>query len=141
MIEGIFYIFFSLVNSTLGDYFLLKTFFSSVNFITKIMPNFWRTDIHRLHCFIFFPSSMLIFAQTFCFLGPTIFEIPQPNGYWCLLLVWCYTIYIFWCILMHQFSKRILFVFELVLSAIFIIKWIIHVFSLLFIIFSSITLP
>jgi hypothetical protein len=26
-----------------------------------------------------FPLSMLIFGQKPCFLGPTIFEIPQPN--------------------------------------------------------------
>ena len=26
-----------------------------------------------------FPLSMLILGQKACFLGPTIFEIPQPN--------------------------------------------------------------
>jgi hypothetical protein len=26
-----------------------------------------------------FPLSMLILGQKSCFLGPTIFEIPQPN--------------------------------------------------------------
>jgi hypothetical protein len=26
-----------------------------------------------------FPFSMLILGQKCCFLGPTIFEIPQPN--------------------------------------------------------------
>ena len=29
-----------------------------------------------------FPLSILIFGQKSCFLGPTIFEIPQPNWYY-----------------------------------------------------------
>ena len=35
------------------------------------MHNVWRTDIHWVHT--------LIIGQKSCSLGPTIFEIPQPN--------------------------------------------------------------
>ena len=28
------------------------------------------------------PLNQVTFMQKSCFLGPTIFEIPQPNGYW-----------------------------------------------------------
>ena len=43
------------------------------------MPNFLTdrhssTDLKKK-----FPSSMFILGQKSCFLGPTIFEIPQPN--------------------------------------------------------------
>ena len=82
-IDGIILIFFSLMNINLGDHFFLKTFFSNFNFWTilfsKIMPNFWWTVIPRIHKIQWFPLSMLIFGQKSCFLGPTIFEIPQPN--------------------------------------------------------------
>ena len=42
---------------------------------------FWRTVIHCIHKIQWFPFSMLILGQRPCFLGPTIFEIPQPNWY------------------------------------------------------------
>ena len=32
------------------------------------------------------PLSMLIFGQKSCFLGPTIFKIPQPNWHYCVCL-------------------------------------------------------
>ena len=35
-----------------------------------------------------FPLSMLILGQKACFLGPTIFEVPQPNWHYYL----CYSI-------------------------------------------------
>ena len=43
---------------------------------------FWRTVIHCIHKIQQFPLSMLILGQKPCFLGPTIFEIPQPNWYY-----------------------------------------------------------
>ena len=46
---------------------------------------FWRTIIHRRILKKQFSLSMLILRQKSCILGPTIFEIPQPN--------WHYSIY------------------------------------------------
>ena len=47
-------------------------------------------NVSLFHC-IFeiqqFPLSMLILGQKPCFLGPTIFEIPRPNWYYCVTLV------------------------------------------------------
>ena len=45
---------------------------------------FWRTVIHCIHKIQRFPLSMLILGQKSCLLGPTIFEIPQPNWYYCI---------------------------------------------------------
>ena len=63
--------------------FLLKTFFSGVNFwatlLLKSCPIF---DELKLIDRIFFSSSMLFFGQKSCFLAPTIFETPQPNWYY-----------------------------------------------------------
>ena len=46
-------------NINLGDHFSLKTFFSKLNFwttlLTKITPNFWRTDISRRNFLEHFP--------------------------------------------------------------------------------------
>ena len=50
----LFWIFFSLMNINLGDHFLLKSFYL---------------------------RSMLILGLKSYFLGPTMFEIPQPNWY------------------------------------------------------------
>ena len=70
-------------NINLGDQFLWKTFFSYFNFRTslfsKIMTNFWRTGAPGIFKIQWFPLSILIFGQKYCFLGPTIFKIPQPN--------------------------------------------------------------
>ena len=61
---------------------------SKVNFLcqkslfSKIMPNFWRTCAPRILKIQWFPLSILIFGQNFCFSGPTIFKIPQPNRYY-----------------------------------------------------------
>ena len=41
--------------------------------------NFQRTGAHRWIFLDLFPFSMLILGQKSCFLGPTIFKIPQPN--------------------------------------------------------------
>ena len=46
------------------------------------MSNFWRTGAPRILKIQWFPLSILIFGQNFCFLGPTIFKIPQPNWYY-----------------------------------------------------------
>ena len=43
------------------------------------MPNFWRTGAPRILKIQWFP---LIFGHKSCFLGPTIFKIPQPNWYY-----------------------------------------------------------
>ena len=40
---------------------------------------FWETGAPRILKIQRFPLSLLIFVQKSCFLGPTIFEIPQPN--------------------------------------------------------------
>ena len=65
--------------------FFVKTFFPRLNFwttlLSKIMPNFWWTDIPHRNLLLFFLMSMLILGQKSFFLGPTIFEIPQPNRY------------------------------------------------------------
>ena len=67
------------------SFFVKKTFFSNFNFWTtlfyKIMPNFWRTGAPPILKIQWFPLSILIFGQNSCFLGPTIFKIPQPNWY------------------------------------------------------------
>ena len=39
----------------------------------------WCSRILKIQ---WFPLSILIFGQQFCFLGPTIFKIPQPNWYY-----------------------------------------------------------
>ena len=46
------------------------------------MPNFWRTGAPRILKIQWFPLSILISGQKSCFLGPTIFKIPQPNWYY-----------------------------------------------------------
>ena len=65
--------------------FHVKYIFSRLDFWTtlfsKIMPNFWWTDIPCRVFFIFiFLKSVLILGQNLTFLGPTIF--PQPNWYY-----------------------------------------------------------
>ena len=45
------------------------------------MPKFGQTVIHQRN-FLKNPSSMLILRQKSCFLGPTIFEIPQQKLYY-----------------------------------------------------------
>ena len=81
--------FFSSKNIILGDHFLVKAFFSKLNFSTtlfpKITPNFWRTDSLRRNFFEHF--LWLILSQKSYFLGPTIFEIPQPNWHMPISLV------------------------------------------------------
>ena len=46
------------------------------------MPNFWQTDILCIQKIQWIPLSMLIFGQNSCFLGPTFFEMPQPNWHY-----------------------------------------------------------
>jgi hypothetical protein len=71
-----------------------KLIFFNENFFWKDSDNFWHkrltfkvwltfrwTVIHRQNFLFSFPLSMLIRGQKSCFLGPTIFEIPQPNWY------------------------------------------------------------
>ena len=59
--------------------------FPNFNFLTtlfpKIMPNFWRTGAPSILKIQWFPLSILIFGQIYCFLGPTTLKIPQPNWY------------------------------------------------------------
>ena len=53
------------------------------------MPNFWRTDAACILKIQWFPLSILIFVQKSCFLGPTIFKIPQPswfNAHGCIFI-------------------------------------------------------
>ena len=55
------------------------------------MPNFWQTGAPHILNIQWFPLRILIFGQKSCFLGPTIFKIPQPNWYYCartLLSFW-----------------------------------------------------
>ena len=49
------------------------------------MPNFWRTGAPRILKIQWFPLSILIFGQKCCFLGPTIFKIPQPSWHYYVL--------------------------------------------------------
>ena len=49
-------------------FFLASIFNYFITVRTKIMPNFWRTDIHWQNFLIFFSSIMLILGQQFCFL-------------------------------------------------------------------------
>ena len=64
-------------------FFVKNIFFSNFNFWTnlfsKIMSNFWQTGAPSILKILWFPLSILIFGQKSCFLGPTIFKIPQPN--------------------------------------------------------------
>ena len=48
------------------------------------MSNFWQTGAPRILKIRWFPLSILIFDQKFCFLGPTILKIPKPNWYYCI---------------------------------------------------------
>ena len=64
-------------------YYVFWIFFSFQTF-SKIMPNFWWTDLHWQNSFKIFPLSMLIIAQKSCFSGPNTSEIPQPNWYYYL---------------------------------------------------------
>ena len=61
-------IFISFMNINLGDHFLLKLYFPTSCPIFEIL---W---------------VMLILGQKSCFLGPTIFKIPQPRWYYETLL-------------------------------------------------------
>ena len=48
---------------------------------------FCWTAIHQQISFLIFPLSMLILHQESCFLGPTIFEIPNSTTNWHYLCV------------------------------------------------------
>ena len=52
-----------------------------MNHFFESMPNFWWTGASRILKIQWFPLSILIFRQKSCFLGPTIFKIPQPTWY------------------------------------------------------------
>ena len=65
-------------------YFLgkIRTIFDIKNWLSKYdFSTFQWTVIHRQNFFISFLLNMLILGQKSCFLGPTSFEIPQPNWY------------------------------------------------------------
>ena len=70
--------------------FLDKCFFwkNSTNFWhpkLTLKVRFWHFLMNLIHRRIFwkmFPLNMLILDQKSCFLGPTIFKIPQPNWYY-----------------------------------------------------------
>ena len=74
--------------SSLNTLFMNQTlvfFKNQIQFQKDILCNFeglfWQTVIHRPIFFKLFPLSFLILGQKTCFLGPTIFKIPQPNWY------------------------------------------------------------
>ena len=72
----------SLKNINLGHQLLLKTFSDKSNFKNNLFLNHaqFLTNRHLSMKFLEnFPSSMLVLGQKSCFLGPTIFEIPQFN--------------------------------------------------------------
>ena len=52
-------------NINLGDHFLVKTFFSKLNFwttlLSKITPNFWQTDIPLRNFLEHFPCWYVVF--------------------------------------------------------------------------------
>ena len=66
-----------------------KDFFFQIcqpNFLQKILPSicFYISNTRACALILFkiyFPLIVLIFGQKSCFLGPTIFDIPQPNRY------------------------------------------------------------
>ena len=62
----------------------LKSRFVAKNRLWKYnYCTFWQTVIQRtIHKIWWFPLSMLILDQKSCFLGPTMFEIPQPNWHY-----------------------------------------------------------
>ena len=75
-------------NINLGDYFSVKTLFSSFNFeplyFLKLSPIF---DELTFLVWIFFLSSMLILDQKILLFSTSgCFEIPQPNWYYYLFL-------------------------------------------------------
>ena len=85
-----------LENNVFTKKWLPKLIFLTENFLKKIPTIFdikdrlskhdfatfrWTVVIHSSAGFFFFSSSMLILRHKFCFLGPTIFEIPQPNWF------------------------------------------------------------
>ena len=55
-----------------------KSIFETLYFL-KNTPNFWQTVIHCTQKTQWFPLNLLIFGQKSCFLGHTVFEIPQPK--------------------------------------------------------------
>ena len=57
-------------NSTTELILLNELFFDNIQLIFEIKKFTFKKD---------FPLSMFILGQKSCFLGPTIFEIPQPN--------------------------------------------------------------
>jgi hypothetical protein len=107
-------------NINVGDHFLEKTFFSRFNFrttlLSKIMPNFWWTDIPRRNLLKNFLMSMLIPGQKSYFLGLTIFKIPRPNWYYYVavpsLLSWMVwgrnQVSYFGCCSAHMANKSVL---------------------------------
>ena len=48
------------------------------------VQHFLTNHIHGRIVLKNIPLSMLILGQKSCFLGPTIFKIPQPNWYYCV---------------------------------------------------------
>ena len=73
-------------NINLGDHYLVKTFFLNSIFVPlfflKLRPIFDKltllVGVFKKH----FLGGMLILGQKPYFLGPTIFEIPQPNWHY-----------------------------------------------------------
>ena len=62
-----------------------NSFFKSVDelwFIKKCQKRTFKVNFLCILKIQWFPLSILIFGQKSCFLGPTIFKIPQPNWYY-----------------------------------------------------------
>ena len=56
------------------------------DFLWKILPSTCSYIFNKQACLlilfkIYFPLIVLFLGQKSCFLGPTIFDIPQPNRY------------------------------------------------------------
>ena len=69
----------------LNDFFFEKILliFDIENWLWKYnFGTFWQTDAPRTFKIQWFPLSMSILGQKAYILGPTIFEIPQPNWYY-----------------------------------------------------------
>ena len=69
--------------------FFYEIFFEKIQLIFEIQNWFWKYDFGTFWRAVIHqrikkknPLSMLILGQTSCFLGPTIFKIPQPNWYY-----------------------------------------------------------
>jgi hypothetical protein len=88
-IDRMFQIFFSFKNINIKHYFLASIF--EPLYFLKSFPIFDELSFIDGISYLYFPLSMLILGQKSCFLGPTIFEIPQQSNCSSNRLIWSVT--------------------------------------------------